>query len=516
MKIKFFLTGTIILILALGSALILQYSTPIGLGLTNDSQAYLNGAENILAGHGYGYNSGRGEVKPLTHFPPAYAIAISGVSRISGLEPQRAARLLAMGLIAANIILCALILGWITRSLWMASLGATFVFLSQVFYFVHVYLLSEPLYLFVSGMALLMVAVYFEHPRWPLLAIAGLFASYAYLTRYVGLAVFGAILLGLLFFLPGWRQRIHSTLVFLGFSLPGVILWTLRNLRLTGNPTNRNLIYHPISANEVATGIKNFWTWFLPTKIIPLLPGAEWGWAAAALGLLLIVGVVLALLRAKRKSIQGARQPALFLFGVYALGYAALIFLSMTFFDSSTKFEYRILIPALLSGTFVLLGWFWQVISRRPAWLRAAALSMIVVCLLWNAQDTYSQAKAFHSDGQGFLALRWRISKTVAYINQMPDRVIYSNRAPLIYLLTDRTAYVLPTREDDVKEQERAGYQADVEKVRQDVEDGAAIIVFDDAEIMESAQGRAWIEDLTHGMKIIEKTSDGIVYAAAD
>lgn len=514
MKKNLFLTGTIILIVALGGALILQYSTPIGLGLTNDSQAYLNGAENILSGNGYGYNSGRGEVKPLTHFPPANAVTIAGVSWIFGLEPQRAARLLALGLIAANIMLSGLILGWMTHSYLLAVLGALLAVSSGVFYYVHVFLLSEPLYLLVSGMALLIAAVYLERRRWPLLAIAGLLACYAYLTRYVGLAVYGAILVGLLIFLPGWKQKIRSTLIFLCFSLPGVIIWTLRNLSLTGNPTNRNLFYHPISTTETAFGLKNFWTWFLPAKIIPATPGVVWGWGAAALAFLLVVSVVLALVRAKQKHPSTTRQTALFLFGIYALGYAALIFLSMTLFDSSTKFEYRILIPALLSGTLVLLGWLWQALVKRPAWSRVAALVLVFVCLIGNAQNTYTQVNAFHNDGQGFLALRWRISKTVAYIEQMPERVIYSNRAPVVYLLTDRTAYVLPTRMDDVKERERAGYQAEVEKVRADVENGAVIILFDDVEIMESEQGRAWVNDLTHGMEVIERTSDGIVYAA--
>ena len=66
------ITALVLIGLAAGGVWIMQYSTPIGLGLTNDSSAYLAGARNLRAGAGYGYTSGGGEVKPLTHFPHGY------------------------------------------------------------------------------------------------------------------------------------------------------------------------------------------------------------------------------------------------------------------------------------------------------------------------------------------------------------------------------------------------------------------------------------------------------------
>lgn len=517
MRTKSLVFAGILLLLALAGALILQYSTPIGLGLTNDSQAYLNGARNLLEGNGYGYTSGRVEVKPITHFPPAYAATIAGVSLVSGLEPQRAARVLALVLFAANILLAGLLLGWITRSRLMAVLGALLVLTSEIIFYVHGYLLSEPLYLLVSGLALLLTAVYFERQRWLLLAFAGVLASYAYLTRYVGAAVIAAILIALLLVQPGLKQKLRSASIFLAFNLPGVIAWSLRNLRLTGNPTNRDLFFHPIAADEVRLGLKNFWTWFMPANYTPDAPGAGWGWAAAALGLLLAAGVLLALLRLKREpQEQATRQPALFLLGLYALGYAALIFISMTFVDSSTKFEFRMIVPALLSGTLFLLGWLWQLLSHRPVWIRGLVLACVFGLMLTGAQDTRDRVAMFHNDGQGFLALNWRISKTVAFVNDTldPQRLIYSNRAPVIYLLTDRTAYVLPTPDDGVKQQQRADYQAKLEELRQDVANGAVVILFEYDVLLASPDGRAWVEDITQGMVPIERTSDGIVFAA--
>lgn len=518
MKSRYLITLAILLLLALAGAVILNYSTPIGLGLTNDSQAYLNGARNLLAGNGYGYTSGMGEIKPITHFPPAYALTIAAASLATGLEPQRAARLLALVLMAFNILLTGLALGWMTRSRLMAVLGGLLVLTAEVFLYVHGFLLSEPLFLLTSNLALLVTAVYFERPRWPLLAAAGLLAGFAYLTRYVGAAVFGAVLAGLLAVLPGWRQKARSVLVFLAFGLPGVIAWTLRNLTLTGNPTNRELIYHPIAPDELVLGMKNFWTWLMPANYTPDRPGIAWAWAAAGVGLLILAGVLIAWLRVKRP-VQNltVRPAAMFLFGLYALGYALLIFLSMTFIDSSTKFEFRILMPAVLAGSLFLLGWAYQGLLRRPVWLRAAALVVFAGFLLWSAQDDRDWIALFRQDGQGFLALNWRISKTVEYINQLPqDKLIYSNRAPVIYLLTDRTAYVLPTPEDGVKEREREGYLAELEKVREDVRNGAVIVLFNDSGLTDDPGGRAWVAELTQGMAVVERTSDGTIYGADD
>ena len=358
--------------------------------------------------------------------------------------------------------------------------------------------------------------MYYDHQRWPLLAFAGLLASYAYLTRYVGAALIAAILIALLFVLPGWKRKLRSASLFLAFSLPGVIAWSLRNLRLTGNPTNRDLIYHPIAADEVKLGLKNFWTWFMPANYTPDAPGAGWGWAAAALGLLLAAGVMLSLLRLKRKPGELERQPALFLLGLYTLGYAALIFISMTFVDSSTKFEFRMIVPMLLAGTIFLLGWLWQLLAQRPVWLRGLVLACILGLMLTGAQDTRDRVAVFHHDGQGFLSLNWRISKTVAFINDTldPQRLIYSNRAPVVYLLTNRTAYVLPTPDDGVKEQQRADYEAKLEELHQDVANGAVVILFEYDVLISSPEGRAWVEDITQGMVPIERTSDGIIFAA--
>src|SRR5512140_140003 len=80
-------------LIALGAGLLLLYSTPQGLGLNDDSIAYVAGARSLLSGNGYreiwlvsaGY---------VTHFPPGFPGALTLLSLLTGIDPLRAARLL--------------------------------------------------------------------------------------------------------------------------------------------------------------------------------------------------------------------------------------------------------------------------------------------------------------------------------------------------------------------------------------------------------------------------------------
>ena len=73
----FLATGILLCFIA---AFLYFYATPYGVGLTNDSAAYLGGARSISAGLGYARISGDKLPRLITHFPPMYSLVISGVS----------------------------------------------------------------------------------------------------------------------------------------------------------------------------------------------------------------------------------------------------------------------------------------------------------------------------------------------------------------------------------------------------------------------------------------------------
>ena len=69
------------------AAALFLYTTPFGVGLTNDSAAYIGGARSLMAGQGYVRIGGDGLPRPISHFPPFYSLVLAGASRITGQDP---------------------------------------------------------------------------------------------------------------------------------------------------------------------------------------------------------------------------------------------------------------------------------------------------------------------------------------------------------------------------------------------------------------------------------------------
>jgi hypothetical protein len=82
-------------------------------------------------------------------------------------------------------------------------------------------------------------------------------------------------------------------------------------------------------------------------------------------------------------------------------------------------------------------------------------------------------------------------------------------------MLTEKTAYVLPTPVDPVTQQPRKDYAANLADLREDVKNGALVIIFQHEALLAKPENRVWIAEITQGMVAIEEFGDGIVYSAA-
>ena len=90
---------SLFLIVIAGTLLVLR-ATPEGLGLSDDSIAYIAGARSLLAGDGYreAWLATNGYV---THFPPGFPSALTVLGWF-GLDPLRGARFLNALLFGVN------------------------------------------------------------------------------------------------------------------------------------------------------------------------------------------------------------------------------------------------------------------------------------------------------------------------------------------------------------------------------------------------------------------------------
>src|SRR5687768_15437135 len=135
------------LISLIGMFLIIK-ATPEGLGLSDDSIAYIAGARSMVAGNGYreAWLASNG---PVTLFPPAFSSVLAFFG-LFGIDPLRGARWVNAFLFGANAGLLG-ILGWRMTSSLTAGLvlAGLFVTSSEMFQ-VHAVTMSEPLFIFLS------------------------------------------------------------------------------------------------------------------------------------------------------------------------------------------------------------------------------------------------------------------------------------------------------------------------------------------------------------------------------
>src|SRR5512138_2131665 len=244
------------LIALLGMVLIVK-TTPDGLGLSDDSIAYIAGARSMLAGNGYreAWLASNG---PVTHFPPAFSSVLAFFG-FFGIDPLRGARWVNAFLFALNALLLG-ILGWrmTPHVIGGVVLAALFVTSGEMFQ-VHAVAMSEPLFIFLSLLSFWMFDLYFEHDHhWWWLVACGTFVGMAYLTRYSGLALVATFIVALFILHTGWRKRLVSAGIFLAGVLPWALGWSIRSRLVAGNVTNRAFEWHPLTSENIAPGIRVF------------------------------------------------------------------------------------------------------------------------------------------------------------------------------------------------------------------------------------------------------------------
>ena len=505
----------LLIAIALDGMALLWYITPYGLGLMNDSVAYIGGARAILEGKGYGRVVVGGDVKAITNYPPMLSLVLSGIG-LSGLDVIRADRLLNALLFAGVAILIGYFVHKTTRSNFFALLGAVIFCISAPFLLTFSVAMSEPFYLFLSLLVLFLLARYLEKNRAGWLIVVGISSGLAYLTRYVGISLFSTVLVTLLVFRPGWKKKVRDCLIYLASGLPFILIWTLRNMTISDNPANRMFAWHPIPPDKVQEGVMNFWSWLLPDRLnlvqrlFPLLSILLYGFT-----LVLIIGLIIMVVKNRQRWLNhdGMDIYISWIFGIYAIIYLGTLILSLTFIDASPIFENRILSPIFLC--LIVIGmkgclWLWQ----RPALVSKIITAILILFLLSSLSDrAVHVAQELHQDGQGFASAVWRDSETMQAVRELPDKTIYSNKATAINLLANRPSYVLPSYINPATQQPRPNYQTDLNRMKELVLQGAAVIViFGYYELMESQVDSKEIQEITSGLQMIRDYKDGTLF----
>ncbi|HEY5982260.1 MAG TPA: phospholipid carrier-dependent glycosyltransferase [Anaerolineales bacterium] len=496
-------------LLAILAATLVLRATPEGLGLSDDSIAYIAGARSMLAGNGY-REAWLATNGPVTHFPPAYPSVLTFLGWF-GLEPLRGARFLGAVLFGFNTALLG-ILGWrMTRSLVAGLLLPALFVLGDSFLRLHSMALSEPLFIFLSLLSMWMFDLYRERDaHWLWLVACGSLIGMAYLTRYAALALVATYVIALLVLHKTWRRRFISVGILLVSIIPWIGGWTLRNAAVGGTVTNRVLVWHPLSASKLETALHTASSFMMPVEAwrqaLSRIPGLWFIVVAAVLSAILVYVVV----RARRLftlDIGKGGEVLSWLNALYVICYLASVLAAMSAFDASTKFKLRILSPAYIAFLILVVAlgaWAW----KRRRGLVIAALAAVL------ALSTYGQVMALRElskGGQGYASFKWYDSQAMAFLKALPpDIMIYTNEPGAVYLYTGRAGSVLPDRVDPVTASERPGFEQGREQMQSEVLAGRAVLaLFSGGDT--PAQDAAALSD---GLHLVLKAGGAEIYGA--
>lgn len=456
-------------LLAVGGIWLLAYSTPFGLGLNDDSIAYIAGARSIMAGEGYreAWLASNG---PVTHFPPGFPGLLALIGTITGLDPVRGARALNVLLFGLNVALTGWV-GWrMTGSRIAGILGSVLILLSSSLLYIHARAMSEPLYIFLMLLSFMLLDIFFSRSQKRWLVALGIVLGWAYLARYAALSLLATMIAVLLILHESWRKRLNSVLILVLGALPWILGWSIRNRIVGGNLTNRVLGWHPITLENWDLGVKTFAEFLVPSPIVrrtlSQIP-VSFEVIMLAIGLSILAWVIYKGWPYFFKPAQGTRPETLsFTNALYVIAYMSVLVLTMTLFDRATKFQVRILSPTFVSLLLLLTAlvvWLWR--KKHFIW-KPVILLFLAGLLGIFAHGQVLNVQNSRKGGDTFAGERWYASEAIYAIEQLPEDVlILTNEPGAVYLYTGRPSGVLPKTEPDIS------------NIKEPVLDGRAVIV---------------------------------------
>ncbi|MBI5117225.1 hypothetical protein HZA56_12190 [Candidatus Poribacteria bacterium] len=494
--------------------------TSRGPGLSPDSAVYLGVARSVLEGRGLTIPFGTLEPTPLTHYPPLFPSLLALIAVVSG-DPLIAAGWLNMVLFGANVLLVGVIVNRYTCSVRMSLLGAILALSSIAMLWIHSWVWTEPLFVFLGLLGLLQLAEHLKNPRPPLLVISASIVALAFLARYAGVALVGAGIAGILL-LSGRGTvyaRIRDSALFFAISSFPMLIWAIRNMSLAGASTDRAFAYHPLTLGHARYGLLMISSWVLP------IGSSVWVGVSVLLlgtvGLLAVAGN-----KFLRKDSTNPSNPAndngekrgrlLPLLGLFILIYAILLIVTMSFLDADTTPDNRILSPIFLPALICCLCAGHKV-SRDLEGIRGTRLvcvavcTILAVCCIFRSMVSINYNRTY---GLGYTTGRWRSSETMDRIRAIPPEfTIFTNVAPAVYLLTGRSAVQVPMKVNIYTLRANTNYSIEFAAMGERLRKGDAILAYF-SPISPNFPSEMEIRS-QFGLRLVAQMADGAFYGVA-
>ncbi len=490
-KPKFLPISSLIFWLALCAISVVGITTEIqlthaGPGVTGDSIHYLEGARNLISGHGYSRLRADGTHVPITGFPPFFSIVLAGANLLDGsvLDSSRYVNALLLGI---NITLVGVILHRLTHSSWAALLGGLFTLLSQEVLLTHAWVMSEALFICLTLLGLIGLLQYFRQGKRGYILLAGVFAGLAVVTRYVGLSLIPASCAGLLLIThDSLRRRLVNTLYFGSISVLPLSGLLLRNSMVASSMTARQTLFHPISRNLIVAFFDETSSWFVPNDL-----HFSWRQRLVTFGVFILICGALFLWEIYRQRLDRndfhARsiwfQIILVLFIVL---YLIIVVANTLYLDASTT-ELgirRYLVPVFMCGLlWVILVLYHSGWVRFPHMIPRILLTTVALGLL--GLYAYRATSFVMEPGYvfGYTDFKNAVPEAVAALKAIdPDRPIVANDLELVYFLAGRPPYATSYRFDHFTQQANPEFETEMREIEALIQQGAILVIVEELE----------------------------------
>jgi hypothetical protein len=411
----------------------LLWVTALGPGVHEDSYRYMETAWAFL--HGYGFLS---DDKPMTHFAPAYPVLLAAAYLFDG-NLVHAARWLHMLLYSINIVLIG-VAGYVIseRSVIALVVAPLAVMLSGELLVVYSTAASESPFIAFALASFVLLSMHIKAPRWSLLVSAAVCLGVAMALRYVGVTLLPAVVacLWLMDRRPPARRLRECFFLSVVSSLP-LAAWIVRNLIVSGMPTDRSLAFHPVGLDHLKLLVSNLCSFYLPIDVSP--------WLKLAV-LISIAAVISVQLYRQQSGVAAKTLQSLIV--VFCAIYVSFLFVSMSFFDAFTEFEYRILAPVGVFSILLIVSLCLKIATTADrTWVRWLSGAFVLSVLVANAPEQWRVVTDLHRNGYYYSAREWRESETLAFVRSIPQSVtVYSDDPWAIGYLLGRRARMIPVK----------------------------------------------------------------------
>lgn len=466
--------------LSIVGAMALVVSTRWGIGLSPDSVIYIVSARNLLNGNGLSTSFYSGAFVPMTHYPPLYSTLLAGIG-IFGMDPVEGARWLSAFFFAANAVLVGMVLHVSTRSFWLSLFGSLLMLGSFPIVQIHSMVWSEPVFVFFTLLGIFLLVIYIEEGNPWFLVSASAAAALSSLTRYAGIALVAAGMVGVfLLHQKSWQKKFIDAVIFGAISSLPMSLWMVRNLVFTGSATDRQLGLYPPGMDYLKSAADLFLTWMIP---------AEVSFNTKLMIFLLVVGLIFFIwftwTPAKRSEMsrlfpRRIRTLSLLL-GIFILAYGLVLVASISFYDPQIPIDNRLLSPVFMACLVLILSSMKGILAA-PVSTRTVRIALVILgvtIFLSQLPRTVAWLKLSYDVGLGYASRHWKGSRLIQWVNQMDARApVFTNGPDVLYLLTRRPAYMVPSKVRPGTGLSNEHYWSEMEDMKRRIREESGALVY--------------------------------------